>query len=494
MMSRVLFILCFLTSVFTKAETVRIGSKIFTESYILAEVLAQTIESRTDMDVQKKYGLGGTGIIFEALKNNEIDLYIEYTGTLTEAILKKPDLQSSAALKELMLKQDIVMSDSLGFNNTYAIAVKRDFAEKHALKTMSDLKKVEDSAVLAMSYEFMNRADGYGAMVNAYGYKFKNYPKSMDHSLAYQAIQSGQADVAEVYSTDAKIEKLDLVVLEDDRQFFPKYEPIILARRQFVEKHPDVWQALLALEGKLSNEEMRELNAYGDIDKKSFADIAHYYLNKEFPEASSSFLNEQLIAQLGEKTKEHLILVIIAVCLSTFFGIPLGILSTRKKWLERLVLSVSGVIQTIPSLALLCFLIPFLGIGTKPAIVALFLYGLLPVVVNTFTGIESIESKYTETAEALGLSPWQILLKVELPLASQSIWAGVTTSTIISIGTATLAALIGAGGYGAAIITGLALNDITTILYGAIPAALLALIAQAVLKFLGQLIIPKGLL
>jgi len=168
-------------------------------------------------------------------------------------------------------------------------------------------------------------------------------------------------------------------------------------------------------------------------------------------------------------------------------------LASRSVRLGQVILLISGMVQTIPSLALLCFLIPFFGIGTKPALVALFLYGLLPVVLNTFVGIKSIDSRLKETAVALGLRPLERLRLIEIPLAGQSILAGIRTSTVIGIGTATLAALIGAGGYGVPIITGLAMNDLNTVLIGAVPAAGLALIAHFFFEILSRWVVPRGM-
>jgi osmoprotectant transport system permease protein len=198
-----------------------------------------------------------------------------------------------------------------------------------------------------------------------------------------------------------------------------------------------------------------------------------------------------LAKKLIQRTNEHLIMVLIAMLFSVLLGIPMGIYASKDRRFGHLVVLISAVIQTVPSLALLCLLIPFLGIGLIPALVVLFLYGLLPVVINTYTGLMHIEPRHIEMAQALGLTPSQRLRFVELPLASASIWAGVKTSTITSIGTATLAALIGAGGYGALILTGLALNDMHTILLGALPAAAMALIASLVLDVVGHYLVKR---
>jgi osmoprotectant transport system permease protein len=197
--------------------------------------------------------------------------------------------------------------------------------------------------------------------------------------------------------------------------------------------------------------------------------------------------------QIWRRTKEHLWLVGVSLLFSVLVGIPLGVTAVRFNAAGQAILLSSAVIQTVPSLALLCFLIPVFGVGTKPALAALCLYSLLPVVLNTFTGIRAVNPIHLENARAFGLNRMQVLFRVVLPLASPTLLAGIKTATIVSIGTATLAALVGAGGYGAPIVSGLSLNDVPTILTGAIPAAAMALVAHGMFELLGIMLIPAGL-
>ena len=185
----------------------------------------------------------------------------------------------------------------------------------------------------------------------------------------------------------------------------------------------------------------------------------------------------------------------MAISLSATFvlSIPLGVIAARRRKLGQVILGVVGIIQTIPSLALLVFMIPLLGIGGPPAIVALFLYSLLPIVRSTYTGLHDIPLPIRTSAQALGLTPAARLRLVELPMASRAILSGVKTSAVINIGTATLGALIGAGGYGQPILTGIRLDDVNLILEGAVPAALLALIVQGMFELAERLFVPKGL-
>jgi osmoprotectant transport system permease protein len=470
------------------ADAIVVGSKAFTEGYVLGEIAAQTIESASTVPVTRKLGMGSTGILFEALKSGGIDVYSDYTGTLAEAILKRPDLKSIEDIQQALLGMDLVMSGPLGFDDTYALAVKESFAEQHNLHSISNLAGVESKIRAAFSYEFMDRKDGFQGM--AASYHLHIAPKNvnrMEHSLTYQAIDDGAVDLIDLYSTDAKIEKSQLRVLKDDRGYFPVYQAVWVARKDFTERHPREWQALLDLQGSISERAMIDMNAQADIQHLSFAKIAARHLGFEAPRSQS------LKSNILQRTREHLWLVGIALLFSVVIGIPLGLVAVRFHAAGQAILIFSALIQTVPSLALLCFLIPLFGVGMRPALAALCLYSLLPVVLNTFTGIRSIDPKHVENARAFGMTGRQILLRIVLPLASPTVLAGIKTATIVSIGTATLAALVGAGGYGAPIVSGLSLNDVPTILTGAIPAALMALIAYGLFEVLGRLLIPAGL-
>jgi osmoprotectant transport system permease protein len=471
-------------------NSIVVGSKIFTEGYILGEIAAQTIEaSNPPVPVTRKLGMGSTGIVFESLSSGAIDVYADYTGTLTEALIKDPNLKSLAQIQAAMGKLGLVISGPLGFNNTYALAVREDFARRYDLDTISDLAKVNATVRAGFSYEFMDRKDGYPGLAARYQLGLQpKHVRRMEHSLAYQAIDQNAVDVVDVYSTDAKIRKFNLRVLRDDLGYFPVYQAVWVARKQFVERYPAQWQALHALEGRINESTMIEMNAKAELDKQSYAQIAAAFRGVQNTEVSDS-----LATHILHRTGEHLWLVAISLLFSIVIGVPLGIAAVRFQATGQAILLLSAMVQTVPSLALLCFLIPVFGVGTKPALVALCLYSLLPVVLNTFTGIRSIDPRHLENARAFGLTKRQILFRIVLPLASPMLLAGVKTATIVSIGTATLAALVGAGGYGAPIISGLSLNDVPTILTGAIPAALMAWFAHGFFELLGKVLIPQGL-
>jgi osmoprotectant transport system permease protein len=470
------------------ADPIVIGGKIFTESYVLGEIAAQSIEASSQVPVTRKLGMGSTGILFEALKSGAIDVYPDYSGTLAEAILKRPELKSLDEIRQALSGLGLTISGSLGFNDTYALAVKEEFAKQHDLHSIGDLIPIESGVRAGFSYEFMDRKDGYPGLVESYHLSFNAQKISrMEHSLSYQAIDQNAIDLIDVYSTDAKIKKLRLQLLKDDHNYFPVYQAVWVARKSFVEKHPREWQTLLGLEGQISEEAMLDMNAQADIQKIAFDKIAARFLGAEAP-ASKGWLRE-----VARRTKEHLWLVGVSLLFSVLVGIPLGVTAVRFHAAGQAILLSSAVVQTVPSLALLCFLIPVFGVGNKPALAALCLYSLLPVVLNTFTGIRAVNPVHLENARAFGLNRRQVLFRVVLPLASPTLLAGIKTATIVSIGTATLAALVGAGGYGAPIVSGLALNDIRTILTGAIPAALMALVAHGIFELLGLVLIPAGL-
>lgn len=482
-----ILVLLFCTSL--NAQTLKIGSKNFTESYILAEIIAQVAERVGEAQVVRRFGLGGTGITYQALLKKEVDIYPEYTGTISETILKKSELKDWKQLSDQLAPLGLSISMSLGFNNTYALAMKKNKMLKNGISRLSQLSEF-NTLPSAFSHEFMKRKDGLSQLLNHYGFNLLNV-KAMEHSLAYQALEDGKVDIVEVYSTDAKIEKYDLQLLDDDLNFFPAYLAVLLANKNIAKQFPLTWQELEArLVGKISNTTMTKLNALVELEGLSFAQAATYYLDGNIDKKIAKSWDWQKIIM---RTKEHLYLVIVSLFLAVIIGVPLGILATQNKTLGQFMLGLNGIIQTIPSLALLCLLIPFFGIGHKPATIALFLYALLPIVRGTHSGLLAIDICLKESARLMGLSKFQRLRFVLLPLASPSIMTGIKTSAIINVGTATLAAFIGAGGLGQIIITGLALNDQDMIMQGAVPAGVLALLVHALFELVDKLVVPLAL-
>jgi osmoprotectant transport system permease protein len=275
---------------------------------------------------------------------------------------------------------------------------------------------------------------------------------------------------------------------------FPRYDAVLLYRLDLPQRLPQAWKALQSLEGRIGERQMMRLNAAAELEHLSFADVAKSFLSAKAGSAAParSFLTVLFGEDFWQLTREHLLLVFASLSAGIVVAIPLGVLAARIEAAAQPILAVVGVIQTIPSLALLAFLIPLLGsIGTAPALIALFLYALLPIVRNTHAGMQGVGPGMRQAALALGLKPMDQLLLIELPLAAPAILAGIKTSAVIGVGTATIAAFIGAGGYGQRIAQGLALNDNMTLLAGAIPAAALALIIQGLFELIERFAFPS---
>ncbi|MDQ2867627.1 MAG: ABC transporter permease subunit [Verrucomicrobiota bacterium] len=477
------FLICL--SVSASAETVVVGSKKFTESYVLAEIAKQSLEN-AGVTVEHRPGMGGTIILWEALRGGGIDAYPEYTGTIAEEMLKIPGANMTQ-IRQSLAAQGIAMTDALGFNNTYALVMRRDQAERLGIKSISDLR-AHPELKFGLTHEFLDRQDGWRPLAAKYQLQ-PAQTLGIDHALGYSALAKGETDVKDAYSTDAKIADYGLIVLADDQNFFPRYDAVFLYRTSL---SPRAAHALNELAGTISEERMIHLNASAERSK-NYAAAAQEYFGKT--ETRVPFVSETLRSKLTRWITRHLELAGSSLLLAIVVGLPLGIIASRGGFVGHAILAFAGIVQTIPSLALLALLVPvpFFGISVRTAIAALFLYSLLPIVRNTATGLQDIARPLRESAIVLGLNAGQRLRRIYLPLASRSILAGIKTSAVINIGTATLAALIGAGGLGEPILSGLNLNDHVTILEGAIPAALLALLVQWLFDFLDRVFIPRGL-
>jgi osmoprotectant transport system permease protein len=477
------------------AKPIRVGSKRFVESYILAEATTQLLRAE-GVAAEHDQGLGGTAVVFRAIEDGAIDVYPEYTGTLAETVVKTNGAADLEALRAALAPKGLAVSDPLGFENTYALAVSKTAAKKLGLTKISDLIAHPELRV-ALSHEFVGRRDGWPGLQERYGFRFAAPPKAIDHALAYEAIAHGEADLVDVYTTDAKIARFDLVVLEDDRRFFPPYDAVLVYRADLPTRAPAFAKVLARLRSSIDATAMQKMNARADLDGVPFARVAADFLGNGG--TSPNGTNSTNGAARGSERVGivagtlHLMLVVVSLAMSIVVGVPLGILAYARRRIGVAVLGIAGVVQTIPSLALFCFFIPLLGIGPVPALAALFLYGLLPIVRNTHAGLVSIPADLREAAVAIGLSPLERLRHVELPLASRTILAGIKTSAVVAVGSATIAAFIGAGGFGEPISTGLSLNDVSTILEGAIPAAGLALLVEALFAVIERAVVPRGL-
>lgn len=466
-------------------KVVRVGSKNFNESYILAELFAQLLEAN-GIAVERKFGLGGTLVCYEALRKGEIDVYPEYTGTIAQAIL---DLDSPPDLTELRRRlqeeSQLTVLDPLGFDNTYAIALTRTRVEELGLRTIADLAKHGDLRV-ALSHEFLNRNDGWPGLARAYG--LTQRPSGIEHGLAYQAMAEGRIDVTDVYSTDGDIARYDLVLLDDNQGYFPDYRAVALVRGDI---DAGAREALAILAGSIGPTQMRDMNSKVVLDKQTFAATARGFLVAIGALTVDTAQTTGWSRELIRRTLRHIQLTVIALLAAMLVAIPAGVVVYKQRRVARGVIYITGAMQTIPSIALLAFMIPLFGIGIVPAIVALFVYALLPILRNTAAALFSIDPVLKKVATGMGLTWRQRLRHVEFPLAAPTIMAGIKTAAVINIGTATLAAFIGAGGLGEPIVTGLALNDTGLIMEGAIPAAVLAIMTELIFEGLEKMLVPR---
>ncbi len=488
------FLLIFMLAAFASAagssrSEVNVGSKKFTESVILGEIVADLAKDAGAMVVHRRE-LGGTRLLWDALLRGEIDIYPEYTGTISGEILSGEGISDQSELRTALGRHGVLMTGSLGFNNTYAIGMKKEKCRKLSIDSISDLRRYPDLK-FGFSNEFMDRADGWPGLRKRYGLPQKKV-FGMDHDLAYRGLESGSIAATDLYTTDAEIRYYGICVLGDDLHYFPVYDAVLLYRADLVGRAPQVAAALHRLEGKIPESEMTGMNALVKLDKIPEDRVASDFLSMQLA-LNPAVVGESVAGRIRRHTAEHLYLVSISLLAAVLFSIPLGIIASKMVRTGQLIIGIVGIIQTIPSLALLVFMIPLMGIGGPPAIVALFLYSLLPIVRNTFTGLRDIPMDVRESAEALGLPPGARLWLVELPMASRSILAGLKTSAVINVGTATLGALIGAGGYGQPILTGIRLDNTGLILQGAVPAAMLALLVQGLFEVVERIFVPKGL-
>lgn len=495
---RALGLLLCLAACAPTTRDLRVGSKRFTESRVLGEV-AVLVASETGATVEPRTEFGGTMLAWNALRTGAIDLYPDYTGTVINEILSGTPIDSAEELEQALAEHGVRSTEPLGFNNTYAIGLREERAAELGVVRISDLREHPDLR-LGFTNEFMNRADGWPGLRESYALPQTDV-NGLDHDVAYRALESGALDAIDLYSTDAEIDYYDLHVLEDDRAYFPRYDAVFLYRTELGDTHPALVEALQSLAGEIPREAMVAMNARAKLDLVPETSVAADFVRERLGIQATT--NERsLTARLWLRTKEHLALVLSSLLAAILVAIPLGIFAARRERLGQVVLALTGILQTIPSLALLVVMIPLLKalgapsaylIGSAPAILALFLYGLLPIVRNTYQGLKDIPPELVDAAEALGLPTRTKLRRLELPLASRAILAGIKTSAVINVGTATLGALIGAGGYGQAILTGITLDDTALILEGAIPAALLALLIQTLFELSERILVPRAL-
>jgi osmoprotectant transport system permease protein len=500
-----------------RTRPIVVASKPFGESYILCEMFAQLLEAR-GFRVDRRPGLGATEIAFAALRTNAIDVYPEYTGTgllaiLGDTVRRGPAQAFAHVATEFRRRYGTAWLPPLGFENTYAISVRRETAQRFALRTLTDLARIAPTFEAGFTADFIGRRDGLPGLVRAYGLRFKNV-RPLLGAVKYQALASGDVDVIDGYSTDGLIARYDLVVLVDDRRFFPPYQAAAVVSPALAHNQPQAVAALAELSGRLDDATMRRLNRQLEVDGEAIVAVARGALDSlGLRDAAAGPTNTPVAGgsrratvwesfvratagergALARRTGRHLFLSAASLLVAALVAIPFGLALERRRRLAEPLVRATGILQTIPGIALIAFMIPLLGIGVVPALVALFIYSLYPIVRNTYSGVRDADPVAVSAAHAVGMTPNQVLRYVRLPLAASTIMAGVRTAAVINVGTATLAAFIGAGGLGEPIVTGLALSDTGMILSGAVPAALLALLVDVALGACERAVRPRGL-
>ncbi len=493
-------------------RAVVVASKPFGESFLLGEMFAQLLEAR-GVPVRRRLGLGGTEIAFGALRTGAIDVYPEYSGTgllviLGDSARFDPHAVFDHVAREFARRFDMRWLPALGFENTFAIAMRRSTADSLQLHTLSDLARFASRLRGGFTADFHGRPDGLPGLARAYGIRLRE-TRSLLPAVKYQALAEGGVDVIDGYSTDGLIRRYNLVVLRDDKSFFPPYEAAALARNALARDNPRAIAALTELSGRLDVERMRALNERVEVAGESVESVARSALadlgltgvttarvsdSASTRDVRDGSLTSYLVERRGQITRmaaRHLLLVALSLAAAIALAVPLGLALERLPRHAEQVIRAVGLLQTIPSIALLAFMLPALGIGLIPALVALFLYSLYPIVRNTYSGVRTADPAAVAAATALGMTGRQVLRYVRLPLAAPVIMAGIRTAGVIAVGTATLAAFIGAGGLGDPIVAGLALSDTRMILSGALPAAALALVVDGVLALAERAVTPK---
>ncbi len=466
-------------------ETMVVSSKKFTENYIVAEIFSQVLENN-GYNVDRRFGMGGTMVAYNALKAGEIDVYPDYTGTLSVAILKTGERGFDKINKKLETF-GLKMLSPLGFDNSYTVVMKTKEAKELGIKKISDLSKHPNLSG-AFSFEFQERSDGWPSMKKVYN--LNHSIQGIENPLTYEALRSGQVDFVEAYTTEPLLAKYGFVQLLDDKEFFPKYSAVAVVRIDFPKKTAKL---LNQLAGTMNNRTIMNLNAKA-VSGVPIPEVANHFLVEQgiLDKASRKSYNRGINwGKLWSLTKTHIYLTLLAVIMAILVAVPLATFIAPYKKLSQPILGFAGIMQTIPSIALLTFMIPFFGIGFLPAIIGLFVYSLLPILQNTYVAMTNIDPRLITAARGIGLYPSEVLLSVKLPLAFPTILAGIRTATILNIGTATLAAFIGAGGLGEPIVTGLALNNTSLVLQGAIPAAALAILMDGLFALINKFFVKN---
>lgn len=483
--------------------TIIVGSKEFTEELILGNIMKLLLE-QNGFAVNDRIGLSGTMTNHMALVNGDIDVYMEYTGTAYTVILKQtkpiydPHQVYEFVKKEYEKRWNLTWLRPANFDNSNALVMKKDESDRLGIKTISELalyvRQHPEKLSFATNAEFLSRPDGLTLLEKHYGFAFpQDKIVKMDIGLTYVALNDGKVDVAMGFSTDAAIKKFGLATLDDDKRFFPIYNPAPVVRQEVLDRYPQVKEILDQIGPRLTTDQMILMNYEVEVEGHNPQDVAREWLQKEGlvvqnNNTSSVIFSSSTIQNIGylvQKISQHLEVSAISVAVAILIGLGLGtvLASVQSKIIPTIVLTLVTIIFTIPSIAMFGFMMPIFGLGLVPSIIALVLYAQIPILRNTYTGLSNVSSSIINAAEGLGLDKQEILFKIKFPMAAPVIMAGIRSSVVLTIGIATIASLIGAGGLGDMIFHGIEQGNTELILTGTIPVAVLAVTTDLGLKF-----------
>ncbi len=334
------------------------GSKAFPESWILGEAL-RVLAAESGAMAEHAKNLGGTEIALAALRSGAIDVYVEYTGTIDEVLL--PAHSADGDRRQGLATMGIEMSERLGFDDSYALAMRPEVATQNGVQTIGDLAK-HPGLRLGFTHEFLGRKDGFPGLAARYGLP-QGGARGLQHELAYEALRTGSIDVLDVYTTDAQIERLGLVLLEDELRFFPRYDAVLLFRSDLPARAPAAFEAMKRLVGAVSTKAMARANAAMVIDHKSVEVAAATLLPGQ---GRGPVVTESVAAAIAHDTLRHVELVLASLAAAIAIGVPIGVVASRSRRVGVGLMTLASVVQTVPSLALLALLVPLLGIGARP--------------------------------------------------------------------------------------------------------------------------------
>lgn len=495
-------------------QSITIGTQTFTESKIIAYMYKNLIEQDTDIEVNVLTDLAASPILIDAMNNDDVQLGSLYTGEVFNGYFpfdqseRDPEAVLRAAQEGFDEYYNFTWLDSLGFENTYVLTVTEEVAQEYNLETVSDLAEVAAEMRLGVDTTWLEREnDGYGAFTETYGFEFGEvFP--MEIGLVYNAVASGEVDIVLAYSTDPRLKQFNLVTLEEDKNFFPPYDMSTVMKNELLEENPEIETILSPLIGTIDEAKMTELNYLVDIDGYTPEDVARSFLSEQGLLDEEFSLDDVFISDAGgivgfyhyllgnwdtllELTYDHILMVILGITAALIVGVPLGILSAKSERLARIILTLTNLIQVFPSLALLAVLMIFFGLGFNTVVIGLFLYSLLPITRNTYVGLKNVSGDLSEAGRGVGMNKWQLLLIVQIPLSIPFLLTGIRVAAVIAIGVATIAPFIGGDGLGREVYSGINLRDNMRIYGGAIPAALLAIVADLLLGRLEKRVTPK---